>query len=208
MEPFPLNHPHLECLTAEIARGHHLVSQGEFDEARELLEGCLAAARSAGVEAPELLWALAVCSDQLGRFTDAFRYIRAALEKEPVSPRFRHSWRVIIGRIRQALLDPLRGETDADIPELHALLAEGEAADPACHLRLARFLLATERTQEACTLLEAVCALFPCFFEGWVLLRRAAVLSSDDVLELKCVDRLQLVARPADCIWGTEIARA
>src|SRR5262245_54739468 len=124
MGALPLNHPHLECLTAEVARGHHLLSQGEFDEARELLEGALPAARRAGLEAPELLWGLAICLDQLGHFADAFRYMRAALEKEPVSPRFRHSWRVIIGRIRQALLDPLRGEADAGIPELHALLTE------------------------------------------------------------------------------------
>jgi len=100
---------------------------------------------------------------------------------------------VIIGRIRQALLDPLRPETDADIPQLHALLAEGETADPACHLRLARFLLATDRARDACVLLEAVCQLFPELSDGWALLRRAATVALDDALASKCVQRLKLV---------------
>jgi hypothetical protein len=192
MPALPIDHPHLECLTAEIARGHHLISQGDFQVARELLRGCLAAARRAGVEAPEVLWGLAVCSDHLGHFADALQYMRAALDKEPVSPRFRHSWRVIIGRVRQALLDPVRPETDADIPELHRLLTEEEAADPACHLRLARFLLATDRARDACVLLEALCQLFPSLSEGWALLRRAATVALDDALASKCVQRLEL----------------
>ncbi len=57
---------------------------------------------------------------------------------DPLALPFEHSFGVIVGRVREALIAPDREATGRAIERLHGLLLNAGKADAECHLALVR----------------------------------------------------------------------
>ncbi len=191
MLPMSMTHPILEKLTYEIAQAQELLNSGQNQAARKACEQALAAAARLGLVAPDACWLTAVAADNERDLEAAVRFARRALQADPTSPAYRRSFDVIRRRVREALLDDKLALGDAGVPGLHALAVDANAADEACHLRLAHYLLAAGRLDEARAVLASVTLLNPGSIDAWVLLSQTASSAEDDELSGRCKGKIE-----------------
>jgi hypothetical protein len=179
--------PRFQYLSDAVVQAQSLVSQGEYPEAKRTFLDCLRETERLGVVSGDVLWGLAVVSDYLGEFGDAVRYCRTALESDPLSPSYRRSWAVISRRVREALLDASRPESNPAIPQLHAAAVEAGVADDDSRLRVARHFVVTGRVEHARHFLEALTTLSPGCSEAWLMLADIGMKIGDEQLVERCV---------------------
>jgi tetratricopeptide (TPR) repeat protein len=169
----------IENLLAGMRRAQDLVQENRAEEALGVYRELLAEARTMGLELAYLRFAIAIAHDTAGDLENAFEEITMAIRKDPLCLPFRHSFEVIVGRIRAALADPKRAVDDASTPRLYALLVRGDAADVASHVAMARWLLATGKGGEARALADALTRLHPTSREAWELAGAVATALGD-----------------------------
>jgi hypothetical protein len=179
--PSPFD-PRIERICERVARAQGEYQERAFAEAREELQGLLSEARSLGLAAPDILWGLGCCADSLHDFPSAISYCRMALEIDPLSPSYRRSWAIVVGRVRAAILSEDRPLDDSELLTLCRLLTSNGAADEAVHLRLAKVLLMIGDIEEAKALVLAVSRLSPNSCEALALLAHLAVITEDEEL--------------------------
>lgn len=182
----PASDPRLQQLSDDLLEAQQLSSRREYLEAKATFRRCFEEARKMGVNSGDTCWGIAVVSDFLGEFDDAVRYCRMALESDPLSPSYRNSWAVIGRRIRQALLDPARPDSDRTIAKLHALAVEVGVADDQAHLRMARHFLVVDRLDIGRPFLEGLVTLSPACIEAGVMLADVAIRLNDEELAERC----------------------
>jgi tetratricopeptide (TPR) repeat protein len=175
-------HPKVRGLCERLARAQQPSQERPPAEVRDELLQILADANNLGLPAPDIVWGLGCLSDHLGDFPAAIAYCRKALELDPLSPSYRRSWSIVIGRVREAVLEESRPPDDPELLTLCRLLASHGAADEAVHARHARLLVAAGNGAEAQALLEAVLKLSPCSGEALAVLAEIAAANDDDDL--------------------------
>ncbi|MGO9832321.1 MAG: tetratricopeptide repeat protein [Myxococcaceae bacterium] len=173
MKPSP-HHPPVVQLAEQLGHAQRLSKDDQNDEARELCLRLLAEAEGLGLVSAELLWTLAVVADRQGNFPMAVEFCDRAMQADPLDPSVRHSWSVIVNRLRKALLDDDLQVDDAEVPKLYELLAEVSGADEACRVRYGAYLVAVGNTAEARTHLSAVVQLHPRSLDAWTLYAQVA----------------------------------
>jgi hypothetical protein len=171
----------IENVCERIASAQATYQQRGFSEAREEFLELFEEAKSLGLSGGDIILGLGCCSDSLRDFPAAIAYCRKALEIDPLSPSYRRSWGIVVGRIRAAILDEARPLDDAETLTLCRLLAQHGAADVPVHLRHARVLLKTGNVAEAKAVAMALAKLAP-FSEVWAVLAHIALVSDDGPL--------------------------
>lgn len=169
----------IEKMVAELRRAQDLVQESRSEEALGVYRELLVEAGKMGLELAYLHYAIAIALDYTGDLERAFEEITMAIGKDPLCLPFRHSFDVIVGRIRAALADPKRAVDDASTPRLYALLVRGDAADVASHVAMARWLLAAGKGGEARALADALTRLHPTSREAWELAGAVAAALGD-----------------------------
>jgi tetratricopeptide (TPR) repeat protein len=181
-QPPNLFHPKVQGLCERLARAQQQSQDRPPAEVRDELLQILAEANALGLPGPDILWGLGCVSDHLSDFPAALAYCRRALEFDPLSPSYRRSWSIVIGRVREAVWDESRQVDDPELLTLCRLLASNGAADEAIHARQARLLVAAGNVAEARALLEALLRLAPGSPEALAVLAEIAAVTGDDDL--------------------------
>jgi hypothetical protein len=163
------NHPKVDFIVREIARAQTANEQNDHGEARRILEGAATKARQLGIASACLHWHLAVTCDYASDFEAALSNVLDAIRLDPLSSPIRHSFDIVVTRLRTGLVDEEEGAPDKEVPRLYNLLKGVGKADLGCHVRMAKVLHGTGRTQEAAKLLEAVTLLDGGSTEAWSL---------------------------------------
>ena len=164
----------------DLARIQALEEEGRWAEARAEFVQVRAAARKAGIPHGMVSWRLAVCADNLGEVEAALEYVVEALEADPLSGPFRHSFEVICRRIRETLAGEDWDVADPDTARLYDLLVRERETDDASHLVMARHLLAVGEPARAKRIVEALVTLSPRRAEAWALLATIARGEGDE----------------------------
>jgi tetratricopeptide (TPR) repeat protein len=151
-------------------------------ESRRELELLLVEANQLGLAAPDILWGLGCVSDHLRDFPAAIAYCRRALEFDAISPSYRRSWEIVVGRVRETILDGSRPLDDPEVGALCRLLVSHGAANDAVHARYARLLVAAGNLTEAQAILKAILKLSPASPEALAVLGQIAAATNDDDL--------------------------
>jgi hypothetical protein len=166
-------------LLGEMRRAYGLVEEQRAGEAVEVYRTVLAEARRAGLDSAHLHWAFAVACDYSGDLEMAFEQVTTAIAKDPLAPPFRHSFELITGRIKAALVDAERAADDPSTPRLYALLQRAGEVDVGAHLAMVRYHLATGKPELARVLVDAVTLLHSGSREGWELKAKVAAAAGD-----------------------------
>ena len=179
-QPNPFD-PRVEKVCERIASAQGQYQERAFGEARAELLQLFEEAKSLGLAGGDIVWGLGCCADSLHDFPAAIAYCRKALEIDPLSPSYRRSWGIVVGRVRAALLDEARPLDDSETLTLCRLLAQHGVADVPVHLRHARVLLRTGNVAEAKAVAMALGKLAP-FSEVWAVLAHIALVADDEEL--------------------------
>ncbi len=179
-QPNPFD-PRIEKVCERISNAQTMYQQRGFSEARDEFLELFEEAKNLGLSGGDIVWGLGCCSDSLHDFPSAIAYCRKALEIDPLSPSYRRSFAIVVGRVRAAILDEARPLDDSETLTLCRLLAQYGSADAAVHLRHARVLLKTGNVAEAKAVAMAVSKLSP-LSEVWAVLAHIALISDDGPL--------------------------
>jgi hypothetical protein len=166
-------------LLGDMRRASDLVQERRPAEAVEVYREITAEARRAGLASAHLHWAFAVACDYSGDLEMAFEQITTAVAKDPLAVPFRHSFDLITRRIKAALADAERAADDPSTPRLYALLQRADEADVGSHLAMARYHLATGKSELARALVDAVTLLHSRSREAWELKATLAAAAGD-----------------------------
>ena len=177
--PFTAFHPKVQGLCERFERAQQRSQERTPSESRDDLQKLLSEANKLGLAAPDILWGLGCMSDHLRDFSAALAYCRKALDIDPLSPSYRRSWSIVVGRVREAIVDESRPVDDPELLTLCRLLATSGASDEAVHARYARLLAASGNVAEAQAVLEAVLKLSPCSAEALAVLAEIAAATDD-----------------------------
>jgi len=193
-------------LTQDAGRAQGLLDQSQHREARELFTEVRARARKLGLDSAYLDWGVAVCSDYLGELEMAFDSIRESVAKDPFNPAAQHSFEIIAGHIRAALVDAGRAADDASTPRLYQLLLAAGEADVSCHVAMARYLAHAGKADEAMRLLDAVTLLAPASRDAWLQKAALARALGNESLAAECEGQAAALAT-ADVPFGIPAPR-
>lgn len=157
-----------ESLLHDLRRVQSFIDDKDFSAALTLALTVRAEAKSTtGRESAFASFLAAIAADMGGNPEVAFGYISEAISLDPLALPFQHSFGVIVGRIRGALIAPDREAADPAIERLHGLLLNAGKADAECHLALVRHYVATDRLDAAFKLVDALSEVFPTCAEAW-----------------------------------------
>ena len=108
-------HPKVEGLCKRFGKAQQQSQERPPAELRDELVRLLVEANNLGLAAPDVIWALGCVNDHLGDFPAALAYCRKALDIDPLSPSYRRSWSIVVGRVREAILDESRPPDDPEL---------------------------------------------------------------------------------------------
>jgi len=163
-----------EALLKDVRKVESLMEQRNHTEARELALEVRSKGSAVGIRSAFITWVYAVACDYPGQLEDAYHAVKEALTLDPLSLPFDGSMKVVLGRIREALLSSERSADDASTERLYLLLLEAGAADESSHCAYAAHLVAVGRLDHAFKVLQSVTTLTPRFEPGWKLLADVA----------------------------------
>lgn len=163
----------LDQLLGDMLRARDLTEQERYEDARQMYQQLRAECQRAGIHSAHVAWGLAVVCDGLGDFDAAMKYIREALDLDPLAIPYRRSFAVIVERVREVLGSELRDPADPETPRLYELLVQVGEGDVRSHLGMARYLHHAGENTRAMKILDAVTTLAPASRAGWLL--KAAV---------------------------------
>ena len=158
-------------LVREIGDADRVAQQGNLTEARTRFKAIEEEAGKLGIRSGDLEWYLARVLDNLGEPVAAFDHVLAALELDPLAAHINRSFDIIVERLHSALS---AAPAEEDVQPIYERLRRAGAADEACHVAMARRLVAAGRTDEAIALLDSVTRLYPNYRDAWVELMEAA----------------------------------
>jgi tetratricopeptide (TPR) repeat protein len=180
-----LNARTIESLRRKIDSTEELLRQRKFTELRERLLEVRAELRAAGLSSAFVSWRLAIVHDDLGDLAAALAFVNEALHDDPVAEPFNDSKAIIINRIRDALCDEPHPPGEGSADDLYELLASESAADDACHLAMARVLVARGDVGRAVAILDALVLLSPACADAWTLKASLARSAGDDAAAVR-----------------------
>lgn len=162
----------------DLARAQELFEQGKYAEAREVFEQVRAAAQKLGIRSGHVAWGMAMACECGGDLAAAMQLIIEALESDPLAGPFNRTLDIIAESVRQALVADDRAPGD-ETPRLYQLLVQVGEADEGAHLAMARYHLATGKSELALKLVDAVTMVYPSSNKAWGLRAEIAVAQGD-----------------------------
>lgn len=182
-----------------IAEAERVGQQGNLGEAHARLIRVRDDTARLGVRSAEVDWHLAKVCDYLSDGLAALDHVLAALEQDPLAAHINDSFNIIVSKLQRAVATAPPEEVSA---EAYDRLRRIGAADDACHLAMARHLIAIDRAGEATVLLESVTRLYPACREAWVELGAAARRAGRPDLAARAERELILLQVPSTVVRG------
>jgi tetratricopeptide (TPR) repeat protein len=203
-----MNDRKVEQLLNKVRQAQGAIDEQEPQRALTLMKQVLGEMAHLGVVSAHAHWVMGVAYDLSQEVEMAFEEVRKAMALDPLAAPFRHSFSIVVGRIRGILSDPARPEHDEATPRLYALLSRSGDADVAAHLAMVRFHLATGAVAEARALVDAVVLLNPADASAWSAKARVARAAGDQEAAVLAEAEAASLA-PAEAPFGsTTVAEA
>jgi tetratricopeptide (TPR) repeat protein len=196
----------LETILEAVERADRHADRQELAEARETLVQARADCERAGMESGFLMWRLCVVLDLMKEHELAFKYAQEALRQDPLAPPFRHSFAIVVKKMRTAIVD---AEAAPDwVPRFYDLLVHAGEGTDEVHVAMARWRHTQGQHQKALTLVNAVTLLSPRCSEAWTL--RSAICRSlgDEQAAREAEIEAAAVAAPAPAPFAVPGATA
>lgn len=172
--------PELDGLQAAIRTAEeHLFRCGDVDAAQAALDDVHKRFQVLGIRSAFLSWLRAIAADRSGRLLEALDLVEEAMCLDPGALQISNSRRVILNRIREAIVGEDCDIKDPELPKLWEVLARAGVADEEIHLVMARHKLATGDNPGALWMAKAIRTLYPGSAAAWELTAEVATAMGD-----------------------------
>ena len=197
-----MNDKRLEQLSERVREAKSAIDEGDPKRGVTQMKQVLGEMARQGVVSAHAHWVMAVACDMAGEVEMAFHEVLKSVELDPLAAPFRHSFSIVVGRIRGILADPERPERDEATPRLYALLSRSGEADVGAHLAMVRYQLAIGAVSDAKVLVDAVVLLNPADASAWQAKAKVARAMGDQEGAVLAEAEAAAVA-PAEAPFGS-----